>query len=519
MKKHVITLLVVLISICFTSTITAQADTMNTKVQTVEPIFPYSNPSISQIRDLALSDSPKGRVFLDYLVTITNRYLEEAHDSLRLKPNQEGLDFILSHTFLEESYLYDFDNSGYDTENQAIVASKGHYYEGFIRRFQYNGIDKSLLKANCANVVYDNSRIKNPYDVEAFGKLLLQIIEDKSKLNLAACSKMVAEEKKVRDAEFAAIRAEIKGVKDDVQKQKDAYTAQQERHKMELQEAAFRAKGNDQMLWGAISGLVSLGSWYLYFTPIYKPDISYTDHEVEYQYYKYSLNMTVLPTITTTTTTTSTSSSKSAKGSGFNFGPENCGGEDDDRNHGGDKCGDNITIINKIYETIINNKYITQEIINLITQNITNIQQYITNNNITVEEITKIEQIFKTYNYYTTTNITNIVDPKVYELVETLVNGKIKFTTTDRTMLPVDRKYKEAYKYVAIGSSLLFAYLEYRGLTNIVKSNHIRFYLKQQDLKNTMQQNATANLAGLNPLKNAQLAFTWTFGPKTSYNN
>lgn len=483
----------------FTLLVSCLLFVVNLTAQTL-PVFNYTYPKLSEIKKLASEYSEKGHAFYVYLEETINMKL--ADTTFRVSDAQQlGVDSMFKYLSLSTEEIHFKDgswlNSGYDPSKGEMVPSIGHDWIGFCWMFKIGSYSFPILKADCSNTIRSigfYASKYSPLDILAFKKKLEDISNNYNLLSVK-----VDQNKSNVDKAFAELELRMKKMEDAQKSAIGELKSENDRFKLQLKEDEYRSKGWRQI--GIGTGLLALSgvSYYLYKTPVYKPEQTETFYEKEYEYYKYDIEKIY-----------STPVGKSSKSGGL-LGIANCDPEPpkppvvNNYNY--------YELIDYIYNYITYNQ-INVTNIDVIQQYFQYFQTFVTNIEYTTnnynEYITKIEEIFNTYNTYVTNNytyVTNIINPDTYKLIATLMKGKITFSVIDKTMVAHDRANKNMFKTISIISAIAGIVLETTGITNLGKAHQIHLSLKQ-DLK---QSFTGQNQNYSNPLQNTQLAIRWTF--------
>lgn len=120
--------------------------------QAVSPVFKYTHPTKDELQKLATSGTPKGKIYLDYMVEVINQGLKDT----TLKVSASDTLFIFSHLFLEEVYLKreNYQNSGYSESQKKMIPSVGHL-DGWSFQwvFRIGTFTIVLIKEDCGNIL------------------------------------------------------------------------------------------------------------------------------------------------------------------------------------------------------------------------------------------------------------------------------------------------------------------------------------------------------------------------------
>lgn len=119
-----------------------------------EPILPYGNYSIEEVRAFALSPSKKAEEFREVLVPLVQRKLNESGESLVL--SKSHISWIFDQVVEQEAWLEarQFKNSRWMPDNKTIdFYISETRYEGATGIFVYGKCSFPLYKVSCANLL------------------------------------------------------------------------------------------------------------------------------------------------------------------------------------------------------------------------------------------------------------------------------------------------------------------------------------------------------------------------------
>jgi hypothetical protein len=508
---------------------------MMIKAQT-EPVFNYTNPSLSEIKKLAGSYTEKGHEFYLYLQETIN--MKIAATTWRISDAEQlGLDSMFKYissepeeiTLKEGSWL----NSGYNVKEKKMKASIGHEKTKFCWMFKKEEYSFPVLIGDCANVIRSITFCAPKsfqIDVSAFDRRLNEITNSFNFLSIKV-------EKNTGD--LAALRAEINGMKENQKTAVEQLKHYIWRTGQESERRDYLLKGGLDLLAVAVSGIGSGLLWHAAFEKHWEEEDIMREVESDYTYWQYTLekqDYIPLPP----------SNGKSSKSGGssvptiftpfnsnqpkpeinFNGGFMACG---DGNNHGDNHdnhnpgCPDNGDVTN-IYSTINNilNMIVTNQITNNFVEYVTNniqvfqdfVNNYYTTNNYN-EYVTKIEQILNTYNTYVTNNNTYITNNNTYNtynntyvvatytLKGEMKTGKIKISVLDRGMVKKSNPDKGWYVAGAIALDVVAGIFIDRAIHNFQEAHNIKISLRT-DLKQMY--------SSVGPSWNSQIVFVQTFG-------
>ncbi|MDD3662554.1 MAG: hypothetical protein PHT84_01675, partial [Candidatus Pacebacteria bacterium] len=122
-----------------------------------QPILPYGDYSIEDVRTFALSDSEKAKEFRMVLVPLVQRKLDESGENLKL--SESHVSWIFDQVVEQEAWLEarQFKNSRWmPNENIIEFYVSETRYEGSAGIFVYGKCSFPLYKTSCANLLEAN---------------------------------------------------------------------------------------------------------------------------------------------------------------------------------------------------------------------------------------------------------------------------------------------------------------------------------------------------------------------------